>query len=105
MQESHITVIIRHSSGTIKFARLGIKPAFGMELRGVGTPDSFRTVDGPGRDVDACSFWDGLAADGSGPDGDAQGYGNGGVEAEDFGGDGIEEGEAFEDGGQVDCWV
>jgi hypothetical protein len=46
-----------------------------------------------------------LAADGSGPDGDAQGYGNGGVEAEDFGGDGIEEGEAFEDGGQVDCWV
>ena len=72
-----------------------------MEFRSVGPPCGFRTVDSPGRDVDTCSLWDGLCADGGVPDGDSHSYGDSRVEAKDLSGDGVEEGEAFENSREV----
>jgi hypothetical protein len=73
--------------------RITNKPALRPKNLSIIPPDGCIDVDGPGEEDDQCVFWDGGGEDGGGADGLAEGRWDGGVEAEDFGGEGVEVGE------------
>ena len=56
-------------------------------------------VDGPGCEDDGCAFWDGDTGDGGVAGCGAHCQGDGWVEAQDFGDEGLEVGAAVEMGG------
>ena len=105
MQESQITIIVSYSSSIIGLSCLSVNPALRNELFCVWTPDFCGSVDGPWCEVDTCSFGNLLRPDGGGSDGDAEGNGDSGVEAEDFVGESVKEWEGFEDAAEIYVWI
>lgn len=66
------------------------KPSLRVEFACVVAPERGVSVDGPGRYHDGRALWDELIADGGVADGDADGDGDRGEEAEDFAAYGVE---------------
>lgn len=95
MQERNLRIIALRAT-RVRCPRL--QPASREELFGVCPPEVPAAVDGPGDEEHAGSFWDGLGADVSGACGLADGEGDGGVEAEGFVADGVEDWEGFDFG-------